>query len=176
MHSPHHCGNPVTHARWRRNHDEWVETFTVFLTAFLTLTRVHLLPPRSHKLFLCLGHADHLGIEWELQFKATHTQRLPLQFLSLPTALLLVLADKRRISSQWLCFSLLLTLPTSFQENEKPTKMKSRIRSSGWFLIKADRWGPTNSTWSLPSPLPRSFLVLIQLFGKLAFWSKRSQI
>lgn len=34
MHSPHHCGNSVTHARWRRNHDGWMETFTVFLTAF----------------------------------------------------------------------------------------------------------------------------------------------
>ncbi|EGW01377.1 hypothetical protein I79_004736 [Cricetulus griseus] len=34
MHSPYHCGNPVTHARWRRNHNGSMGTFTAFLTAF----------------------------------------------------------------------------------------------------------------------------------------------
>lgn len=138
MHSPHHCGNPVSHARWRRNHDGWVETFTVFSYSLLTLTRVHLLPPLSHKLLLCLGACGSLGDRMGTTVQShSHTQRLPLSLTSHGAAA--CASRQTRISSQWLCFSLRLSLPTSFQENEKPTKKKSRIRSSGWFLIKADR-------------------------------------
>lgn len=54
MHSLYYCGNPVTHARRgeRITMDEY-ELFTVFLIAF-DLTRVHHLPPLSHKCFTCV--------------------------------------------------------------------------------------------------------------------------
>lgn len=62
-----------------------------------TSTRVHLLPPLSHKCLLCLGHAHHMGLEWGLHLRAIHTQRLQLGFLLLPNQRigLLVAANER---------------------------------------------------------------------------------
>lgn len=76
---------------------------------------MHLLPPLSHKLLLCLGHADHLGDRMGITVQShSHTQQLPLQFL------LLVLADKRVFAVNGCALVCFLLLPILFQENEKP--------------------------------------------------------
>lgn len=101
--------------------DQW-ELSQRFLQP-LTSTRVHLLPPLSHKFLLCLGHADHLRVTGKLHFKVIHTQQLQLQLLLLPSQHtgLPVLTNKYVFLVNDLCFIFLLTSPTSFWENEKPT-------------------------------------------------------
>lgn len=80
---------------------------------------MHLLPPLSHKLLLCLGHADHLGDRVGKPF--THTQRLPPQFLLLPNTLLPVLADKRVFAVNGCALVCFLLLPIfCFRKTKNP--------------------------------------------------------
>lgn len=83
------------------------------------------------------------GIEWEYGSKPfTHTATT--SSASLTSQHVATCASRQTcVCSQWLCFSLLLTFARFVSGKWKTHKMKSRIRSSGWFLIKAGRWGPT---------------------------------
>lgn len=115
--------------------------------------------------FYCvLGMQITWGIEWEYGSKPfTHTATT--SSASLTSQHVATCASRQtRVCSQWLCFSLLLIFARFVSGKWKTHKMKSRIRSSGWFLIKAGRWGPTKFLYleSAISP-PRVLPVLIQL-------------
>lgn len=83
---------------------------------------MHLLPPLSHKLLLCLGHADHLGDRMGIRFKAIHTHSDYLFSFSYFPTRCYVLADRPVFAVNGCALVCFLLLPVLFQENEKPTK------------------------------------------------------
>lgn len=174
MHSPHHRGDPGTHARWRRTHNGWTGTFPVFLTALDLNARVHLLPPPAHKVLLCLGHADSLEGKTGITFQrhshtATTTSTSP---TSQPTHGAARVSKQIRIFRQWLCFIFLLLHPLHSRKMKNP---QNEIEDQIFGLVseQSREMAPLTllaRSHCLPNPGPW-WSVFSCLFGKLAFFS-----
>lgn len=172
MHSPHHRGDPGTHARWRRTHNGWTGTFPVFLTALDFNARVHLLPPPAHKVLLCLGHADSLEGKTGITFQRhSHTATTTSTSTSQPTHGAARVSKQIRIFRQWLCFIFLLLHPLHSRKMKNP---QNEIEDQIFGLVseQSREMAPLTllaRSHCLPNPGPW-WSVFSCLFGKLAFF------
>lgn len=173
MHSPQHCGDPGTHARWRRTHKGWTGTFPVFLTAL----------DFDASASLSTTVSQSFTVSWACRFTritfqrhshtATTTSTSP---TSQPTHGAARVSKQIRIFRQWLCFIFLLFHPLHFRKMKNP---QNEIEDQIFGLVSEQSREMVPLTLlarshCLPTPGPW-WSVFSCLFGKLAFLSKRSK-